>query len=155
MKNVKKVQSWQVSEVELVYVNKMKSTERPVITSSKTAYDVLMEHWDKKKIDYIEHFKILLLDKANRVLAVYEVGSGGLTATFVDQRQVFCAGLLVKATAIILAHNHPSGRLVASNEDQTLTRKMVEAGKILDIQILDHIIVTSDGYYSFTDEGLI
>lgn len=155
MKKLKKVQSWQVSEVELVYVNKMKSTERPVIASSKTAYEVLMQHWDKNKIDYLEHFKILLLDNANRVLAVYEVSSGGLTSTSVDQRQVFCAGLLIKATAIILAHNHPSGRLTPSNEDRTLTNNIVAAGKIIGISILDHIIVTSEGYYSFADEGLI
>ncbi len=144
-----------VAEIELVYKSKVKASERPKINSSKDAYDIFLQSWDDNKIEFVEQFKILLLNRGNKVLGVYEVSTGGVTGTVADPRLIFAAALKANACAIILAHNHPSSNLKPSNADEQLTFKMKEGGKFLDIQILDHIIICTDGYYSMADEGLI
>lgn len=125
------------------------------ITSSKDCADVLRESWDVGKIEFVEQFKILLLNRANRLLGIYEVSTGGITGTVVDVKLVLSAALLSCANGIILAHNHPSGNLQASAADKVVTRKMKEAAKLLDIEILDHIILTKESFYSFADDGEI
>lgn len=155
MEDLRKGQNWQVSEVELVYKSRIKQNDRPKVNSSKDAYQTLLQSWDERKIEFIEQFKVLMLNQQNRILGMYEVSSGGLTGTQVDKRQVFCAALLMKATGIVLAHNHPSGALRPSETDRVLTRELVSAGKILSIPVIDHLIVTTEGYFSFADEGLI
>lgn len=144
-----------VAEIELVYRSKVKAAERPRITSSKDAYDILLNYWDENKIEFIEQFKILLVNRGNKVLGVYEVSTGGVTGTVADPRLIFAAALKANATAIILAHNHPSSNLKPSQADEQLTHKIKEGGRYLDIQVLDHLIVCSDGYYSMADEGLL
>jgi DNA repair protein RadC len=144
-----------VAEIELVYKSKVKASERPKINSSKDAYDIFLQSWDDNKIEFVEQFKILLLNRGNKVLGVYEVSTGGVTGTVADPRLIFAAALKANACAIILAHNHPSSNLKPSNADEQLTFKMKEGGKFLDIQILDHLIICTDGYYSMADEGLI
>lgn len=144
-----------VAEVELVYKTKVKPSERPLVTSSKSCYKLLLQTWDETKIDFIEQFKVLLLNRCNRVLGIYELSTGGITGTVADVRLVMTAALKANAVAIILTHNHPSGNLKPSRQDDYLTAKIKEAGKFLDIQVLDHIIVTSEGYYSFADEGVL
>jgi DNA repair protein RadC len=148
-------QNWQAAEVELIYKTKIKASERPCITSSKDSYDLLKQMWDSNKIEYVEQFKILLLNRGNRVLGIYDVATGGITSTVADVRVIFAAALKANACAIIMAHNHPSGSLKPSRADEALTEKMRQAGLILDIRLLDHLIVTSEGYFSFADEGLI
>lgn len=142
-----------VSEIQLVYKTSMKPSERPKIISSLSAYDILLQAWDSDKIEFIEQFKILLLNKANKVLGIYEISTGGISGTVVDVRLIFAAALKANASGIIMAHNHPSGALLASNPDKEITRKVVQAGNLLDIPLLDHIIITTEGYYSFADEG--
>lgn len=142
-----------VAEVELIYKSKVKASERPKITCSKDAYKVLMETWDGNKIEFIEQFKVLLLNRGNRVLGIYEVSTGGITGTVADIRLIFAAALKGNAVALTLCHNHPSANLKPSRADDQLTAKIHEAGKFLDIQVLDHLIISKDGYYSYADEG--
>lgn len=144
-----------VAEIELVYKSKVKASERPKINSSKDAYDIFLQSWSDTKIEFVEQFKILLLNRGNKVLAVYEVSTGGVTGTVADPRLIFAAALKANACAIILAHNHPSSNLKPSQADEQLTCKIKEGGRYLDIQILDHLIVCSEGYYSMADEGLL
>lgn len=146
---------YSVAEIALVYRNTVKPSQRPKVTSSRIAYEVLLAGWDEDRIEFVEQFKILLVNTANRVLGVYEVSTGGVTGTVADPRLVFSAALKSNASGIILAHNHPSCNLKPSNEDIALTRKIAEGGKLLDIRVLDHLIVTPEGYYSFRDEGLL
>src|ERR1044071_4267502 len=101
--------SFEVSEIELVYKSKVKASERPQITSSKSAYEVLLRGWDENKIEFVEQFKVLLLNRANRVLGFYEVSTGGISGTVADARVIFAAALKANAVSIALAHNHPSG----------------------------------------------
>ncbi len=97
----------------------------------------------------------MLMNRANKVLGLFEVSTGGISGTVADPKIIFTAALKGGASGIIVAHNHPSGNLTASQSDIDLTRKLKEAGKFLEIQLLDHVIVTTEGYFSFADEGLI
>lgn len=144
-----------VAEVELIYKSKVRASERPKITCSKDAYKVLMETWDGNKIEFIEQFKVLLLNRGNRVLGIYEVSTGGITGTVADIRLIFAAALKSNTVALTLCHNHPSANLKPSRADDQLTAKIHEAGKLLDIQVLDHLIISKDGYYSYADEGVL
>jgi DNA repair protein RadC len=144
-----------VSEVELVYKNKIKPSERLLIKSSKECYDLLRSTWDENKIDFVEQFKVVLMNRAQRVLGIYELSTGGVSGTVADPKLVFTAALKANACNIILSHNHPSGNLKPSRADEELTKKIATAGMYLYIMVIDHIIVTSEGYYSFADEGLL
>lgn len=144
-----------VAEVELVYKTSIKASERPKITCSRDAYQLLMDTWDQNKIELVEQFKVMLLNRANRVLGIYEVSTGGITGTVADIRLIFAAALKANCVHIMLTHNHPSSNLQPSNADNQLTAKFKEAGKFLDIGVLDHLIVSKDEYYSYADEGLL
>jgi DNA repair protein RadC len=144
-----------VAEVELIYKSKVKASQRPQITSSKDAYQLLLQIWDDNKIEFVEQFKVLFLNRANKVLGVYDVSSGGISGTVADPRVIFVAALKANASGIIISHNHPSGNLKPSRQDEDLTQKIKLAGQLLDIKLMDHVIVTTEGYYSFADEGLL
>lgn len=144
-----------VAEVELIYKSKVKASERPQIKKSSDAYQILLQHWDENKIEFIEQFKVILLNRNNKVLGLYETSTGGVVGTVVDAKLIFTAALKANACGIILSHNHPSGNLKPSKADIDLTQKLKAAGKYLDIDILDHIIVTTEGHYSFADEGVL
>ena len=146
---------YQVSEIGLIYKSKVKASARPLIKDSKDTYNVLKQSWDENKIDFVEEFKVVLLNRANRVLGIYQVSSGGITGTVADPRLVFTAALKASAVSIILAHNHPSSNLKPSRADEDLTYKFREAGRYLEIKVIDHIIMSSEGYLSFADEGLL
>src|SRR3954467_13674243 len=144
-----------VSEIELVYKTKVKASERPQILSSKDAYNILIQSWDENKIEFVEQFKILFLNKANKVLGIYEVSTGGISGTVADPRVIFVAALKSNSCSLIASHNHPSGNLRPSKQDEELTQKIKQAGQFLDIKLLDHVIVTNETYFSFADEGLL
>jgi DNA repair protein RadC len=148
------LEQFQVAEVELVYKTKVKASQRPQILTKKDCYELLMQSWDKNKIDLLEQFKIILLNMRNRVLGIYEVSSGGINGTIADPRLIFTA-LKANATALILAHNHPSGCVKPSRQEEMLTEKIKNAGLFLNIKVIDHLIVTTESYYSFADEGLL
>ena len=146
----------QVTEIKMVYFNKVRAADRPQIRSSFDAYEVLAANWDEGTINLFEEFYILLLDRSNRVMGRYLVSQGGIAGTVVDAKIVFAAALKGRASSIILAHNHPSGNLRASQADIDLTKKLIKGGEVLDICVLDHLILSPEGgYYSFADEGIM
>jgi len=155
MERTNKPSLFEVAEIELVYKSKVKASARPQITSSKSAYEVLLKAWDENKIEFVEQFKVLLLNRANKVLGIYEVSTGGITGTVADPRLIFVAALKSNSCSMILSHNHPSGNLKPSRQDKELTSKIKQAGELLDIKVLDHLIVTNEAYYSFADEGIL
>lgn len=142
-----------VSEVKVSFEPNYSMRNRPFVSSSKDAFKVLHSTWDMGLIQFLEEFKIILLNTANRVLGVADIGLGGSDYVPVDMKIIFSIALKSSARKIILAHNHPSGKLIPSSADLTLTRKAVEAGKVLDIEICDHLIIGTDSYYSLKDEG--
>src|SRR5690606_30713498 len=146
---------FEVAEIQLTYKTKVKPSQRTKITSSKDAYEVLLDNWDEDRLEFVEQFKVLLLNRANKVLGIFEVSTGGVSGTVADPKLVFAAAIKANASAIILSHSHPSGNLKPSDADLKLTKRLKDGGQYLEISVLDHIIVTSEGYYSFADEGLL
>ena len=126
--------------------------EKDKIGGSKDAFQIL-----QLKLEDLPHeeFWVILLNRANKVIDIKLIGRGGVSSTVVDSKVIFSFALESLASGIILAHNHPSGNLKPSNSDIRLTKKLVDAGKILEVPILDHIIVGDNDYFSFADEGLI
>jgi DNA repair protein RadC len=102
-----------------------------------------------------EVFAVVFMNRANKINHFQVLSSGGISHTIVDPRIIFKRALEVKATSIVLCHNHPSGNLRPSRQDEALTAKLKEAGTLLDINVVDHLIVSDEGYYSFADEGMI
>ena len=155
MENTKETRQYQVAEIQLIYKSNVKPSERLKISTSKDAQDALMKSWDSTKLELVEQFKVMLVNRANKVLGIFELSTGGVTGTVADPKLIFAAAIKGAACGIIMAHNHPSGNLSPSQTDIDLTRKIKEGGRLLEIQLLDHIILTSEGYYSFADEGLL
>lgn len=142
-----------VAEIQLMYSAKYKVSEMPKICSSKDAFKVLQNFWPVQRIEYLEDFFILLLNRANKIIGICNLSTGGTSATVVDLKIMFAIALKSGAAGIIMAHNHPSGELSPSNADIQLTNRAVEVGKFLDLSVLDHIIMTNVDYYSMADEG--
>ena len=132
--------------------NESEILKKDKISSSKDVYDTIKPFL----LDVThEEFWILTLNRANIVIKPIKISQGGITATVVDTRLVYLKALENSACSIILCHNHPSGNLNPSDEDIAITKKLKEAGNIMDISVLDHLIYTENGYYSFADEGLL
>ncbi|WP_449438807.1 JAB domain-containing protein [Pedobacter steynii] len=146
---------FKVAEVEIRYKPYYKPSERPQISEAYDAYKILMQHWQQDKIELLEEFKILLLNRRNRVLGLVSISSGGVSGTIADPKLIFATALKSCASGLIICHNHPSGELNPSAEDIKLTNKLKDGGALLDIKILDHLIIGTDGFYSFADEGII
>ena len=146
---------FKVSEVSLSYKNVVPPSQRVKINGSFGACQLLLENWAEDTIELKEEFKILLLNRAHKVLGISTISSGGVSGTLVDPKLVFITALKALSSGIILAHNHPSGNRQPSQADIQLTRKLVASGKLLELPIIDHIILTTNGYFSFADEGLI
>lgn len=122
------------------------------ITSSKAIFDIMQPIIGEL---IHEEFWVLYLNNSNKVIYKSQLSKGGITGTVVDIRIVFKTAFEQNAVNIILCHNHPSGILQASDADKQITGKLKEAGKILDINVLDHLIITSSGYISFADDGIM
>jgi DNA repair protein RadC len=124
----------------------------PKISSSKDIYELMAP-----KLSDLDHeeFYALLLSRSHKVKEQICISRGGISGTVVDQRLIFKPALEKLASAIVLCHNHPSGTLRPSEQDKRLTQKLVKSAAILDIPILDHVIFTDEGYFSFADEGLL
>jgi DNA repair protein RadC len=144
---------FEVAEIQLSYKSNLKPSLLPKISNSRDCVEIFRKIWDAGRIEFVEEFNVMLLNRANKVMGIYRVSSGVTTHTSVDIKGIFVAALLSNATSIILAHNHPSGNLAPSQPDIDLTRKAKEAGIFLEIPVLDHIIITSESFYSFADEG--
>lgn len=143
-----------VAEILLTYKSMVKPSQRPKITTSQDAHKILLDSWDTDKLEFVEQFKVMLLNRANKVLGVVEISSGGVSGTVADPKLIFVAAIKTNSSAIIISHNHPSGNLKPSQQDIDLTKRIKEGGRLLEIQLLDHLIITTEGYYSFADEGL-
>ncbi|MES2653301.1 MAG: JAB domain-containing protein [Bacteroidota bacterium] len=144
-----------VAEIKVSYLPHFKASERPKLTSSQQVYTILLDNWDLGLIELQEQFKIILLNQRCRVLGICEVSRGGITGTIVDAKIIFGIALKAGACAIILAHNHPSGNLKPSKSDLQLTEKIWQGGKLLDISVYDHLIISADGFLSFAKENLM
>lgn len=143
----------EIAEVSVSYSNSNK--EKLKINNSKDSYNVLIACWNQHIIELQEEFKVLLLNRNNQVIGIYPLSRGGVAGTVVDPKLVFSVALKCNASNIIIAHNHPSGSLTPSEADKRITKKLKKAGEYLDITVLDHIIMTKEDFYSFSDNGLL
>ena len=143
----------EIAEIKVSYTDNNK--KRLKITNSKMSYDLLLACWNKHTIELQEEFKVLLLNNTNQVLGIYPLAKGGTSSVNVDAKLVFSVALKCNAKGIIVAHNHPSGSLKVSEADKVMTKKLKKAGEYLDVAVLDHLVITKDGYYSFNDEGIM
>jgi DNA repair protein RadC len=143
-----------IPEIKIRY-NRSKKIFLGKITNSKDVANFIRRLYSRGNLELQEHFIVLYLNMANEILGYYKHSIGAINATIADVRLVFATALASASVSIIIAHNHPSRNLTPSQPDIELTRKISEAGKILSIQLLDHLIITKDGYKSFADEGMI
>lgn len=143
----------EVSEIKVSYSNT--NPDKIKINSSKVIYEVIMKHWNFDILEFQEEVKVILLNRANIILGVYEMSKGGISGTVVDIRIILGVALKCNASSLVLVHNHPSGKLVPSEPDKSITKKLKEACSLLEIPLLDHLIISRDGYYSFSDEGML
>jgi DNA repair protein RadC len=125
--------------------------EKEKITGSKDVFEYFHHLSDLRN----EEFWVMFLNRANKIITSQKVSQGGITGTVADIRLILKGAMDNFATGIVLCHNHPSGNLAPSNEDKDLTQKVKQAAKLIDINVLDHIIVSDAGYFSFADEGLL
>nr|WP_317631396.1 JAB domain-containing protein [uncultured Flavobacterium sp.] len=142
-------------KISVSFDKNVKKSELYKITSSETAYNLFIKIFDADLFHWREEFILLCLNQSNKVLGYYKISSGGMTATVVDVRMILTTALNCCATSILIAHNHPSGNLLPSEADKQVTKKIKEASKLLDIQLLDHLIITDESFFSFADEGLL
>ncbi|MBL4862692.1 MAG: JAB domain-containing protein [Crocinitomicaceae bacterium] len=144
-----------LNEIQIIY--KRTNHDLPQVTCSKIAYETALKAYSEhnSNLDLKEYFYILLLNRKNVIVSFYKVSEGGVTGTIADTKLIFSTCIKCLCSSVILVHNHPSGNLQPSKEDIDLTNKLLKAGRILDIEVLDHLIITSDKYYSFSDDGLM
>ena len=142
-----------IAEVQISYSSHVKAKDRMKVTGSKDAADAFRIFWPA--YEHIEFSYLLMLNRQNQILGYHQLSKGGMTGAVVDVRVIFQVALKSSCTSIILAHNHPSGNLDVSDADRKITNQIKQAGVILDIPLLDHLIMTTDSYLSMADEGLL
>ena len=123
------------------------------VSSSQDCADFFRQLWEG--IDIYESFFAVYLNQSNNTIGWYKVSQGGITGTVADPRLILKKALDILATGIVICHNHPSGTLKPSLADEQITKKLKDGCSYFDIRLLDHIILTEDGYYSFMDEGIL
>jgi len=148
-----------IVEVELHYKTKVKPADRPQITASTDARDILLTAFNEETFEHHEEFYILLLNRNNKVLGIKKHSSGGNAGCIIEAKFIVQAAILANACGVILCHNHPSGNIKPSEADKSITDKVKTGCSIFDIKVLDHIILgehSKEGnYFSFADEGLL
>ena|SRR5665647_2896116 len=142
-----------IAEVQISYSSNIKAKDRIKITGSHDAADAFRAIWPA--YEHIEFSYMLMMNRQNQILGYHQLSKGGMTGAVVDVRVIFQVALKACCTSIIIAHNHPSGNLQCSDADRKISRQIKEAGAIMDIPLLDHLILTSDSFYSLADEGLL
>lgn len=142
-----------LAEIEIKYSTRVKPSEMDKIVTSNEAYEILKKIYPN--LEHREYFYMLCLNRNNKVLGYSLISMGGLSSTVVDVRIIFQTALKASACSIILSHNHPSGNLTPSEADKDINKKIKEAGRLLDIPVLDHLILTPETFLSFADEGLM
>jgi DNA repair protein RadC len=146
---------FKLAEIEVIYSTKVKPSDRLKVVTSGDAAEAFRSAW-KQSLEHKESFYALYLNRNNKVLGIHKISEGGLSGTLIDIRCVYQVALKANACSVIVAHNHPSGNLVPSEADKSITQKIKEAGKFLDIPLLDHLIMMpNEGYTSFADQGYL
>lgn len=143
----------QISELQVSYYPNILGNLH--LENSRKSFELMLDQWQQNTIEMQEEVKVILLNRTNKVLGIYSLAKGGITACVVDVRIILSVALKTLATGIIMVHNHPSGNLKPSQDDLNITKKLKEACNILDIALIDHLIITKDDYFSFADEGLL
>jgi len=142
------------SVAEMTPVWSTKPTSHQKITCSRDIFDLIKPIYPQ--IDMYESFWIILLNQSNTVIGISNISIGGTAGTVADPKKIFTHALIANAQGIICVHNHPSDNVRPSASDSALTKKIVQAGTLLDIRVLDHVIVgVTDKYFSFADEGVL
>ncbi len=144
-----------LAEIRAVYKSRIKASERKDIRGPESVIEYLREIWDPRTLELTEDFVILCLNGSHQILGWVRISRGGLGSSLVDPRVIFAIALQTASSALVLAHNHPSGNLEPSPEDRRVTDHLIEAGKLLNIRVLDHVILTREGAFSFQENGLI
>ena len=143
-----------VPEIKIRY-NRSNKTFLGRISNSKDVADFIRRTYSRSTIQLQEGFIVIYLNRANEILGYYKHSIGGIVSTVADVRLIFATALASASVGIILSHNHPSGKLAASQADIEMTRKFKEAGRILEVAIVDHLIITKTGYFSFADQSML
>ncbi|MDF2451912.1 MAG: repair protein [Bacteroidota bacterium] len=145
-----------ISEIELVYRKVVKSDSLLQISSSSDANAILRKIWSNR-IELCEEFIVVLLNNANKCLGWVKISQGGMTGTVVENKLILATALKTAATGVLIAHNHPSGNILPSTADISITQRLDNCCKMFDIKLIDHLILSgdTDNYYSFKDEGKI
>ena len=125
------------------------------LTNYKSTFDFILSQWNLDIIEFQEECKVILFNRANFVLGVYELSKGGISGTVVDIRIVLSVALKCNASAIVLVHNHPSGNLIPSEPDKLITRRLKDACDLMGFNLLDHYIISKYDFYSFKQNGFI
>lgn len=155
MKKPRQINGKKMHEIKVLYKRPLLE-EMPKIKSSQDVDELMRKIIDPNTIDYAERFYTLFcLSNSNNVLGYAEIGVGDSTSVTVHTKMVFQIALVCHAKGIIIVHNHPSGILRASQQDLALTQKFKNIGELLGIKLLDSVIISSEGYYSFADEGIL
>lgn len=147
--------STELAEICITYKSRTNTSQRTRVNEPTDVVHYLRAVWNPDTLELLEECFVLCLNGGHQVLGWVKVSSGGFTGTTIDPRLVFAVALQTASTAIILAHNHPSGSLEPSVEDKSITQRLKEAGDILNICVLDHLILTRDEYFSFQEAGLL
>lgn len=154
LQNIRSVEEYTLSEIEVHYRANIKHRTSK-ICCSMDSYNVLMKVYKDELLDLREEFKVIYLNRSNIINGICYHSIGTTTQTVVDNKTIIGAAIISNSSGIIVSHNHPSGSVIPSEMDKRLTSKLIEAAKLFDIQVLDHIIVSRDQYYSFADDGKI
>lgn len=143
-----------VPEIKIRY-NRSSKIFLGKVTDSKDVANFIRKTYSRGILQLQEGFMVLYLNNANEILGYYKHSIGGISGTVVDIRLIYATALVSASTGIIISHNHPANGLKPSQADMELTQKIKEAGKLLEIKLVDHLIITKTGYFSFADEGMI
>jgi DNA repair protein RadC len=149
-----KVDYFSIPEITVSYKDNVKASERFVVKCSEDASRIFAQA-HKDCMEHHEEVNVLFLNRANRVLGISCIGKGGLDGSVVDIRIILQTALKANCSSVMLSHNHPSGSQKPSQQDITITQKLKEGCKTVGLLLLDHLIITNEGYISFADEGLL
>lgn len=143
----------EVAEIKVSYSTNQ--VDKIKLTNCKEVFEFILSRWNLDIIEFQEECKIILVNRANFVLGIYELSKGGISGTIVDIRIILSIALKCNASGIILVHNHPSGNLKSSEADRKITRKLKYACDLLEISLIDHFIISRTDFFSFAQDGFL
>lgn len=143
----------EIAEIKVSYSTNQ--TDKIKLTNCKEVFEFILSNWNLDIIEFQEECKVILLNRSNFVLGIYNLSKGGISGTVVDIRIILSVALKCNASGIILVHNHPSENMKPSEADRQITRKLKEACVLLDFSLLDHLIICRNSFFSFADDGLL